>query len=259
MDIITRDQWQVVTPLNPKKGLYLVMNNQRHLAYFKCVSRKRPLPAPANEVISYLLAIRLNLPTVLTQLAYVEGMMGVLSFPIPGQGYPWECLTKEEREDLEQYFFHPRELIKILVFDTWIMNDDRTRRNLFYTRMPGELKYRIYLIDHGAGLLSLRRRNEKTWREPKWNLVEQYARIGDITRMIGCFADLEEPIAQIEAIKDSEISTFINLLPRDFINPVLGRATIELLITRRDGLRKMFAQWCRRTNRSLEPPLFYLK
>lgn len=259
INIMAKDDWQIIRTLNPKKGLFIVINHHNHLAYFKCVSKKRPLPAPANEILAYLLAIRLNLPTAKTQLAYVEGTAGILIFPVPGQGYPWERLTREERADLEQSFFHPRELIKVLVFDTWIINDDRTRRNLFYTRLPGESKYRFFLIDHGASLLSLRRRNEKTWQEAKWNLVEQFARITDITGQIGTINDLEQPISQIEAIGDSEIFTIVNQIPEEFLSPLLARATIELLITRRDALRKMFAQWCRRTERSLEPSSFYLK
>ncbi|MEJ8543816.1 HipA family kinase [Brevibacillus borstelensis] len=112
----------------------------------------------ANEYIAAELAGLVGLPAAGVKEISVKGPKGrrprgIVSLRATAREViPWKKASPEVHQNPERHVQQSELLAQLAVFDAWIMNPDRTNRNLILYRDQPEDRYRWYLIDHGLAL-----------------------------------------------------------------------------------------------------------
>lgn len=225
-------------------------------AYFKFdkkTDEKNKGPLAANERIVFEFAEILEIPVTTVKFLTYDEMKGHISYAVPGDYEVWDQLEikfadrfgADIRNRVRECFVDIEPFFAMLVFDTWILNNDRHSKNFMGTLLPGYDKLSLYLIDHGHSLIGPKSKwdgikaNEDTWLD-----VKLFIREPNVAKLVTDFSQLNPYITKIEGILDETIDEIVDNIPREYINEEEGNYIKYMLKKRRERLREMFRNWC---------------
>ena len=138
-------------------------------------------------------------------------------------------------------------LLKVFVFDVWIINIDRNNRNIIlYKSKENSLRYNYYLIDHGLSLFGAFTWKHQSWKSDYWNHVYKYNRRylkGLPGFIVNNLEKLNYCITELQGLPDSRIEEIIQQLPSDILIPRNRRIIKNFLIKRKANLNTIIENW----------------
>jgi glycogen(starch) synthase len=250
--------WQRVRAYSAKKQGYVwvvqreMVDGSVQKGYFKFTLPHNQLysgPMIANERVAALLAHRLGLPVHQTELAELEGNLGIISIVAPDACGTWANLPEPAFRDVHRFIEDPRTLVRLFVFDVWTCNTDRgTNQNLVLVKRKNADKYSFYLIDHNHALLD----GPIKWKkhpplDDYWRRVPLYYKpLKGTQRLILEHPEwVDETVEAIRQITDEEIVEIVESVSPVFLTQKETADMIGLLIGRRDRLDDLIRVWRR--------------
>lgn len=250
-----KDDWRLVKRISNGKHkakcivwkVEKITENGKQVGYFKVASKEKEKyigPMIANELIGYKLAQLLHLPVAHTELAKINGELGVVSVEWPV--YPlfkWKYLKPEVHQNITRFIHQADLLLQMFVFDMWIINIDRHNRNVIV--YPKNNKYHFYLIDHGLSLAGAVCFRKRKWTSPYWNNVNQfnYRYIDGLLNYIQNYDQLEPFVKKVEDITLEEIEDVVFSISNDIVSKDTRENMILFLQKRQKKLRRMIKKW----------------
>ncbi|KQL44708.1 hypothetical protein AN963_25405 [Brevibacillus choshinensis] len=250
-----------------RKRIWLVRNKKGATGYFKCPQRHRMNKyrlMVANEYIAASLARLLGLPVAKLSQATVRGpkkekMRGMVSIRIPAaEVITWKQADKMVHLAPEKHVNHSELLAQVVVFDTWILNPDRTSVNIILYRNSLMEKYNWYLIDHGSALFG------SPSKSPLFNRVKaKHPQLNKCIRLsngikpliIRNKAAVADMIQKIESLTESDIKRAIKRVPKFHLTKAKKRFIKKLLLFRKRKLGKIMADILDRLNNNFRAVL----
>jgi len=201
---------------------------------------------PINEYMAYLLGKEIGLPLATIVPARINQVEGVISLKKVKDRtlYNWAQMWKKFDQPLEHVLQSDR-LIKMFVFDVWIVNIDRNNRNiLFYKSEQFDDLYDFYLIDHGLSLLGAFQWKRKSWDDPYWEKVASYKNKymkGLPEFLLQNEEKLTTYAEEIQTISDRQITKLVDSV-RDLKKSEKDMVR-NFLIQRKNHLPEMINRW----------------
>lgn len=260
---MSKKQWKYKKFLRKKCGTEVwVLQNRRGIeGYFKfLVAQKRTQRIMvANEYIGAALAKLVGLPTAKVKKISATGRKGqkragLVSVSANAQ----EVITWREANDKihdhpEKYLEQSHLLPQIIVFDAWILNPDRTNRNIILYRNTPQERYKWYLIDHGAALfgtpaqwklkrakmvygnkskitLAMHSRKKDVLKVPKGLKYFSYAHI----------QEMQEMVRKIQAISPVAISKSLKKVPKRYLKRSEKTYMKKILLSRQRQIQQIY-------------------
>ncbi|MGG1660066.1 HipA family kinase [Brevibacillus sp. NRS-1366] len=236
-----------------RKRIWLIKNEKGSTGYFKCPLRHRMKQyrlMVANEYIAAALARRLGLPVAKLSQETVRGpkkekMRGMVSVRIRAtEVITWNQADKEVHLAPEHFVNGSDLLAQVVVFDTWILNPDRTSVNIVLYRNNPTEKYNWYLIDHGSALFGSPSKPPLSKRiKAKHPQLNKGIRLSNgikslILKNEDAVADM---IQKIESLTKSNIKKAIKSVPKSHLSKAKERFIQKLLLFRKRKLRKIMS------------------
>lgn len=213
-------------------------NNDTGIAYFKYPSSPDVGPIAANEFIASKLAEKLGLPINKTLFKEFEGVKGVLVNNTPGEANIWRQYPF--KKDIERTLHNAERLSRVVVFDVFILNTDRSPDNFVYTRL-NKGKYEFYLIDHAHSLHgpSQQALDYNAFNFSSMVQIEEFKNFFEKG-----FDHFRPHIEDIQNIEDPEIVDIVNSVPSDYLTDAQKNTVKDLLINRKGMLYNKFETFC---------------
>jgi hypothetical protein len=237
--IVGRWKWKFKKVLRNRYGreIWIVKNREGTQGYFKFPvtrQRKNYRILLANEYIAAELAKLVGLPAAKVKEIRVKGRRGwkkrgIVSLKATAKEViPWKKASPEVHRNPEQHVHQSDLLAQLAVFDAWIMNPDRTNRNLILYRNQADDRYRWYLIDHGIALFGSpeRWKTKKARRPqrsgalfPRTNRRKKQLRIpAGLKRFTSDKRSLvSQMVEKIQALSPQDIKRAINKVPQKYL------------------------------------------
>lgn len=255
------------------RQIWIVTNRKGRRGYFKFpVSRKRKEHRIliANEFIAASLARSVGLPVAQVKEIKVKGpkglkRKGILSLKAKAKKViPWRKAREELHLRPDQYVEKANQLAQVMVFDAWILNPDRTNRNLVLYRKKSRDRYKWYLIDHGIALFGKAsqwslRKAKKTYsckRSSRMSLLSRTKRGLRIPKGLKRFSSenwqsTESMIVKIQSLPKAVITKAFTKVPHGYLKKSEKRFMKSVLRCRQKRLRQIVEKATKRF-RSLE-------
>jgi hypothetical protein len=232
--------WLVIDAYDPSKQGYFKFSN--------ATSKRYSGPTVVNEYLSYLLGKELGLPMADTELANIDGKMGIVSIRAnKPELLNWDDFTQRYRHAFNR-IVEPKRLVKMFVFDTWIANIDRNNRNIILYPLQHSNLYDFYLIDHGLTLLGAFQWKGVHWRHPYWDRVAHYNNryLKTLPEFIrNNTSALQMSIRDISSISETRIKEMIDQVPVNLITRSQKKAVYQFLVMRKYKLSDVIRRWLR--------------
>ncbi|MBM7650927.1 HipA family kinase [Neobacillus cucumis] len=245
-----------ITSLKPVKYLETLSGDAAHLFLFndgnryvvKCKNNFHGTRELVNEFVVARLGQLLSLPVVPFEIVQMsKGQIQTIPKKFSSyykSGSQFASLFLENCIGLSKEPPHPTKdevnnhevLAGIFVFDHWVHNRDRTKRNILLEQLPGG-KYNIHMIDHGKCFSGGYKWNEATLQKNKKFKKDSIVHIW----AAGLQEDLtivSSYIEQILALPEESIKEVIMEIPEDWDVSLQDR---EALITYLKEQKKTFA------------------
>jgi hypothetical protein len=159
-------------------------------------------------------------------------------------------------------------LSQVIVFDAWILNWDRTDRNLIlYRNRPGET-YKWYLIDHGLALFGSPEKWKRRWaRKPYKNSrsyevalhprktrksISQRVPAGFKRLVLKKRAQVDEMVRVIQQLPAHEIERAIKKVPPGYLTKSERSFIKHMLLTRQKELHRIISRLLEKFQRKIE-------
>lgn len=209
----------------------------------------RNSPLLACEYVAYRLAQELELPVAETRFAEVDGQFGIVSLKHTKRPLmDWQQFVARHSNPFSR-IVQPQRLLKVFVFDIWILNIDRNSRNVILYPAGKRDLFDFYVIDHGLTLLGSLAWKRLRWDDEYWSDVQGYNNRyikGLRTYAVRHQETLREYARQIQSLDNSKISRIVRELPNDLLAGRQRRVLRQLLIGRKRSLLGMVDMWIRR-------------
>lgn len=221
-----------------KPGKILTCISPPMLAYFRPsrVNADQAGPLNANEYIASRLGAEIEIPMAKIDFISHEEALGTISFLVAMNAQSWSNFPF--RTDYNPYLTNPQQLIEMIVFDTWIHNEDRNQENLMFAKNIYTKKYDLYLIDNTEALYGS---SKPTSRDITHFSASGVVKIDEFKKLLdNNYADFELCIAKIESMQDDKIKSIIDEVPTEFIVDDERDFIYNFLTSRKSGLRGHF-------------------
>lgn len=215
----------------------------------------------ANEYIAARLARMLGLPVAALKEIQVKGprrkkMRGMVSIKANAKEViPWKKAKFSSYSLLEREVHEMNLLVQMLVFDAWILNLDRTNRNLILYRNRSDELYNWYLIDHGIALFGSPVKWKRSWARKKYKTPGAYEKTLH-RRKCRKFLSLRVPkglkayamkhrsatdhmISRISRLSRQEIDRSIRTVPKGYLKPSEKAFVRSMLLKRQKHIRQI--------------------
>lgn len=212
----------------------------------------------ANEWIAYCIGRYLGLPIPYAQLVEIPqdfcSQVPELSSVTHTQ-FQFASLYVSECFDGHQVWTvpkitNPKSLAGIILFDYWLSNRDRTRKNIVLCEETPN-SYQLWIIDHAEIFRSYNWIKEDLEIQPV-ELIKSATH-----QMMACFIEDEkeffEPLEIIQTMPIHLIEEIVELIPDDWsVSPEEKKAIVTTLLTRRKRiLKKLMERFLKRVYRPL--------
>lgn len=158
-----QDKWKYRKLLRSRYGrkIWIVARGSGEKGYFKFPLSSRHNDyriLVANEYIAAELARLVGLPAAPVKGLRLKGpggrhQRGIVSVSANAKEVvPWKKAWPDVHQFPEQHIEQAERLARLVVFDGWILNPDRTNRNLILYRNHAGERFRWYMIDHSLAL-----------------------------------------------------------------------------------------------------------
>ena len=237
---------------NPKVGkVWLVYNkeNPSITGFFKHdtnSSKKYSGNVAVNEYLAYLIGKELSLPVASLLQSEINGIKGVISLKKVNQKilYNWNHI--KNKQNPFRKIINPDLLIKMFIFDIFIVNIDRNNRNIVLYKSDKKELYDFYLIDHGLSLLGAFKWKKKSPVAEYWDDVDHYN-----NRYLKHLPNyllrnkkmLMHYTKEIMTLDNDRITNLINEQPHDILDDRSKERLNEFLIKRKSNLNKIVKKW----------------
>ncbi len=173
MTSVVKLKWRYRKHLRRRYGrlIWSVRKRKNRKGYFKSNVRAHHRTSyrilVANEYIAAYLAKKLGLPVAKVLQARVRGPRGYIKRGLVSvkanarKVIPWKKAKSNVKKKPQKYIKNAKKLARLVAFDAWILNPDRSNHNLILYRRKSWKKYKWYGIDHGISLFG---------NPDKWNL-----------------------------------------------------------------------------------------
>ncbi|SDK72922.1 HipA domain-containing protein [Natronincola ferrireducens] len=248
------NKWNLISCISTSRKVGKVWvvsneNNQSIVGYFKHPTQTSigfSGPLVANEYLSYLLGKELSLPMAETILAEINTIQGIISLKKTQNKklYNWNKIKNESNPFA--HILHSKELIKMFVFDVWIVNIDRNNRNIILYKTDDKDLYDYYLIDHGLSLLGAFTWKGKDWNNQYWDDVYKYNRryLKGLPVFIVNHQDiLYSYVQEVQALHDNRVEEIIEDLPFHLLTASHRDILKKFLIERKKHLHRIIENW----------------
>lgn len=254
-DLINADQtWFDIPPVQPMQSrnqARKLQNASGNMAFFKTPQNH----VLGNEVLGWVLADRLSLPCAQAQFASLPDATGqikdgILSFRVTGvELIEWPIVPDEIRQNLAKYVLNHDDIAKIAIFDVWTYNNDRSTANLIISRkLEWKKKYLIYMIDHEECFYGYAETCNRHDQDGMWMNPDSFIHIPEVKSIIN-YSQVDSFIADIENITDDELKQLIGMIPSRYYNPNQADTVFNILQKRRNILRTLIQDWCKKENK----------
>lgn len=252
--------WRYDSLLRRKYGRqnWILVNRQGYKGYFKfptSTQGKKYRIMMANEMIALSLAKLVGLPVPKQKLITIKGRKGIRrkgllsEEAMANEVIPWRMAKDEVHHNPELFIENSRLLAQLIAFDAWILNPDRTNRNLIlYRNHPAE-RYKWYLIDHGIALfgspgvwsLHKAKRLIRSNDSVIFAIHKQKRYVFKIPIGLWAFAqrnkrEIDIMIAKIQALTKKDLFEAINDIPPRYLKRSEKTFLRKLLLSRREQL-----------------------
>lgn len=260
---MVRLKWRYRKRLRKKYGrlIWKVKNRKGRKGFFKSTVHRYPRRnyrlLVANEYIAAHLAKSLGLPVARVIQAHVRGprgriRRGLISMQVKGgQVIPWKKAKKKLLKKPHKYVKQAKKLARLVAFDAWILNPDRSDHNLILHKKKSGKKYKWYGIDHGISLFG----NPTKWNlrraKKKFSCKKAYKfclHSGDkkkqrIPRGLKRFTrdnrkQLGKMVKKIQAMPKGKLKKAIRRVPKGLLTKAEKKFIQKVLLCRRKHLKK---------------------
>jgi hypothetical protein len=218
------------------------LKDSKKKGYFKyptSFSKRYSGPIAANEYISYKLGKELKLPVAKTELAKVKGQAGIVSIKMKKNPlYNWNSLSKRHK-NVFNHVIDPQRLIKMFVFDVWIVNIDRNNRNIVLYPTNKKNAYDFYLIDHGLSLYGSFIWKNTKWSSSYWDDIAKYNNryLKGLRRYLRKNKNkIQKYIREIQALSNNKVKKFLNEVPAYLLTSAQKNVLYKFLVRRKKRL-----------------------
>jgi len=238
---LNSESWSTVSLGKP--GKILTRINPPMIAYFRAIRNdpNQTGPTSANEYIASRLGSEIGLPMAKIEFINHEDSLGTISFLVATNAQTWSNFPFAN--DFELNLNDVKQVADMIVFDTWIQNDDRNQENLMNVKNIYTKKYDLYFIDNTESLYGS---PKPTTRNSGNFSAEGVIKIDKFKELLNRdFAFFEPSILKVESIQDDMISSIIEEVPAEFILDDERKFINEFIKSRKAGIRKYFEDVCK--------------
>ncbi|OEH86547.1 hypothetical protein BHU72_13135 [Desulfuribacillus stibiiarsenatis] len=228
--------------------------------YFKfptAKSKKYSGPLSANEYIAYKLANLAKLPVATVELQTINEQLGTVSIKHSANRLlNWTNLYSQfNSKNIFNHIYKPERLVKMFVFDIWILNIDRNNRNIILYRKALDDRssslnatniFNFYLIDHGLSLLGAIAWKKRAATSTYWNRVAKYNNRylnGLPTYLLKHKSLLRKYANMLQKIPNDHVSKIIEDTPDTLLTSHEKSLLKKFLINRKSLLPMLVNQW----------------
>ncbi|MBU8714761.1 hypothetical protein KM924_19855 [Brevibacillus parabrevis] len=260
---MVRLRWRYRKRLRKRYGrlIWKVKSRKGRKGYFKSTvyrhHRKNYRSLVANEYIAAHLAKSLGVPVAKVMQAHVRGPNGRIKrgiISIKGKGSKvihWKKVKKKWLKKTHKHIKGAKKLARLVAFDAWILNPDRSNRNLILHKKKSWKKYKWYGIDHGISLFgnptkwNLRRARKKfsCKKAYKFCLHSGEKKKQRIPKGLKRFTrdnrkQLEKMVKKIQSLPKGKLKKAIRRVPKGLLTRAEKRFIEKVLLCRRKHLKK---------------------
>ena len=211
-----------------------------------------------NEWVAYCLARYLGLPIPYAQIVQIPEAFTEKNTEFSNNNiskyqfaslYIPNCLNGHQVVSLEKIINH-ESLAAIILFDYWLGNTDRTRKNILLQEQAPGMHY-LRIIDHAEVFGTYNWVYEDLDQLPK-RVMKSYTH-QLMARFIGKEEDFAEPLELIQTIPILLIEEIVSLIPEDWnVSEEEKKGMVTILLRRRDKiLRELMGSFLKKVYRPL--------
>ncbi|WP_054635615.1 hypothetical protein [Thalassobacillus sp. C254] len=183
-----------------------------------------------------------------TRLRVIHGKSGVVSERIKRRRlYNWKDLNRRYSNVFSK-LEHPYLLLKMFIFDVWLVNIDRNNRNIILYRKKNSRKYKFYLIDHGLTGFGSFTWKHVNWDSSYWEDIKRYNNhyLTGLRRYIKKHQKkLWSYVREIQSFPDLKVSQIITKIPSDLLTEHQKNILITFLVQRKHRLHTIIERFVR--------------
>lgn len=239
---LNSDTWITAEVGKPGKILTRTSPHPPTIAYFRPNrgDSNQTGPTNANEYIVSRLGTELGLPMAKIDFISHENQLGTISFLVATNSQTWSNFPFPN--DFEVHLNNLQQVADMIVFDTWIQNDDRNHENLMNVSNVFTKKYDLYFIDNTESLYGS---PKPTTRDRANFNVDGVLKIDGFKKLLkNGFSFFEPTISRIEALQDVTIDNIVEEVPVEFIVDDERIFIKDFIKSRKLGIRKYFSDYC---------------
>lgn len=263
------EKWRFKRVLRKRYGrqIWIVRKRNGKEGYLKfplATNQKAYAILVANEIIAASLAESVGLYVARSGEAAVKGPQkrkkrGVVSEKKKAQKViTWRNAYPKISHELEKHVEQLDLLAQIVVFDAWILNLDRTSRNLMLYRNKADEPYKWYLIDHGLALFGTPENWKRKWAKKPLTDAKSYEHTlhpkkaktpvsqrvpsGFIRLVLNHRPSLDNMIRTITSLPVQEIEKAIEKVPKGYLSHAERAFVTNMLLTRQKELPTLVSE-----------------